>query len=77
MILMSKLAIAAMMQVDKRCDELGWAYAEHHENGQHEILLFGPKGDEPQIQTEAESRCKAWELLAQEIAGLEINGNTN
>lgn len=71
MVPMSKLAIAAMMVVDSKCDELGWAYAEHHENCKHEILMFGPISDDPEITVVADSRCEAWERMSERIIGIE------
>lgn len=74
----SQLALVAMHLTDERCDELDWCYLEQHEDKKHMIALYGPKGGVPEVQVEGDSRCEAWEKLAEAIVGIEMrrNGDT-
>lgn len=69
---LSRLAIVTMHLVDKNCDEFDWCYVEQHENNKHMIALYGPKGGNPEIEILSDSKCEAWERMAEAIVGIEL-----
>lgn len=69
---MSRLALATQLQVEERCDSLGWGYILAYDGGEAEALVYVAGATEPTFKGTGKSSCEAWERLAENIVDAEL-----
>jgi hypothetical protein len=69
---MSKLALATLLQVEDRCDSLGWGYILAYDDGEAEALVYSAGAEKPTFKGAGKNSCEALERLAEDIVDADL-----
>jgi hypothetical protein len=69
---MSRLALATLLQVEERCDSLGWGYILAYDEGEAEALVYLAGADKPTFKGTGKNSCEALERLAENIVDADL-----